>query len=121
MSAADAATVTASTKRPPAVSGGKVGAPATHISGLKIVPLLPALPASADLVQEAQLKNPREPKVTYIFPDPEVGNTMLDVVEGDLLVVSGVEYLIHMVKEWQRPTEGNYLEVLVTQRKVTVT
>lgn len=118
MSAATAATTTASTKRPPAVSGGKVGAPAANLTGLKIVPLLPA---SADLVQEAQLKNPREGKVTYIFPDPEIGNTMPDVVEGDLLVVSGVEYLIHMVKEWQRPGEGNYLEVLVTQRKVTVT
>lgn len=116
MSAADAATLSASTKRPPAVSGGKVGSPATHLTGLTIVPLLPA---SADLVQEAQLKNPREGKVTYIFPDPEVGNTMPDVLEGDLLVVSDVEYLIHMVKEWPRPGSGSYLEVLVTQRKVT--
>lgn len=118
MSAMDAATfLTASTKRPPAVSGGKVGAPATNLSRVSIVPLLPA---TADLAQEAQLKNPREGKVTYIFPS-DGENTMPDVVEGDLLVVSGVEYLIHMVKEWQRPSDGNYLEVLVTQRKVTVT
>ena len=33
------ATVTASTKRPPAMSGGKRGAPATSIASMKITPL----------------------------------------------------------------------------------
>lgn len=113
MSASDMATITASTKRPPAATGGKVGAPAAYLHSLVIVPLLPA---TADLVDEAQLKNPREGKMTYIFPS--TGNTLPDIAEGDLLVVSGVEYLIHMVKEWPRPDGGSFLEILVTQRKV---
>lgn len=113
MSASDAATVTASTKRPPAVSGGKVGSPATNLTSLLIVPLLPV---GQDLIQEASLQNPREAKVTYAFADSD--NVLPDVAEGDLLVVGGTEYLVNYVKEYPRPTVGSFLEILVLQRKV---
>lgn len=114
MSSQDMATQTASTKRAPAASGGKVSAPATHLTGVLIVP---PLPAAKDLVEQAELRNPREGKMTFIFP-AEGSSTLPDVVEGDLLVVGSTEYLIHLVNEWPRPEDGSYLEVLMTQRKV---
>lgn len=114
MSASDAATVTASTKRSPAVSGGKVASPATHLASVLIVPLLPV---GQDLIQEASLQNPREAKVTYVFADED--NVLPDITEGDLLVVSGTEYLVNYVKEYPRPTVGSFLEILVLQRKVS--
>lgn len=112
MTASLAATTTASTKRAPAASGGKVGAPAAYLTGLTIVPILPA---ARELTEQAQLQNPREAKQTFIFANS--ANALPDVTEGDLLVVASVEYLIHLVNEWPRPTEGSYLEILMTQRK----
>lgn len=112
MNANLAATVTASTKRPPAVSGGKVGSPATNLASVMVVPLLPL---GEDLAQEAQLKSTREGKLTYAFP--ATGNTLPDIVEGDLLVVAGVEYLVKLVKEWQRDSDGSCLEIVLSLRK----
>jgi hypothetical protein len=112
VTAQDAATMAASTKRPPAASGGKVSQPVTHLVGLLIVP---PLPADREMVEQAELRNPREAKVTYIFP---TGAALPDVVEGDLLVVGSTEYLINLVKEWPRTNDSSFLEVLMTQRKV---
>ena len=50
-------TVTASTKRSPAVSGGKRGAPATHLTGVRCMPLDPV---DADLAQRLGLNTPHE-------------------------------------------------------------
>lgn len=111
MSASDSATITASTKRPPALSGGKVGSPATH---LRSVAILPLLPASQELALEGQLRSAREGKMTFAFADGD--NELPDILEGDLLVVSGVEYPVKMVKEWERPETGSYLEILVTRK-----
>lgn len=113
MSASDSATVTASTKRPPTASGGKVGVPAMNLKSVAVVPLLPV---GQDLIQEASLKNPREAKVTYAFADSD--NVLPDIMEGDLLVVSGTEYLVNYVKEYPRPEGGSFLEILLLQRKV---
>lgn len=113
MSASESATVTASTKRSPAVSGGKVGAPVTNLASVLVVPLLPL---NSALVEEAQLKNPREHKLTYAFANSS--NTLPDIAEGDILVISSVEYLINYVKEYERPTEGSYLEIIVQKRVV---
>lgn len=112
MGASDAATVTASTKRPPAVSGGKVGAPAANLSSVLIVPLLPVTP---ETVGTAQLRSPREAKETYVFPSS--GNTVPDIVEGDVLVVSSVEYVIRSVAEYTRPNSGSFLHVIVEEQK----
>lgn len=113
MSASESATVTASTKRSPAVSGGKVGSPVVNLASVLVVPLLPL---SGSLIEEAQLKNPREHKVTYAFANSS--NVLPDIVEGDILVISSVEYLVNYVKEYERPTEGSYLEIIVQKRVV---
>lgn len=115
MSAQDMATLPASTKRPPSAVGGKVSSPVTYLTDLLAVPLLPA---DSDLAEEGQLKNPREGKVSYIFP-ASGGNILPDIAEGDLLVIGSTEYLIHLVKEWPRPDGGSFVEVLMTQRKVS--
>lgn len=115
MTAQDAATITASTKRAPAASGGKVGSPAVNLTGLRIVPVLPA---AKELAEQGELRNPREGKMTFIFPTST--GALPDVVEGDVLVVGSTEYLVHLVNEWPRPEDGSYLEVLMTQRKVSV-
>jgi len=49
--------VTASTKRSPAVSGGKRGAPATHLTRVRCMPLDPV---DADLAQRMGLNTPHE-------------------------------------------------------------
>jgi len=112
MSASDAATTTASTKRRPAVSGGKVGAPVTNLASLSVVPLLPV---SAETRESVQLESPREAKETYAFADSN--NTLPDVVEGDLLVVSGTEYVIKGVAEYSRPSGGSFLHIVCEEQK----
>lgn len=107
MSATDSATSTASTKRSPAVAGGKVASPVVNVSSVLIVPLCPV---SAALIQELQIKSPREMKETFAFG-------ALDILEGDILTVSGVDYLINYVKEYSRPADGSYLHILLQERK----
>jgi hypothetical protein len=59
------ATVTASTKRSPAISGGKVGAPVTSVASLRCSPLDPVDP---ELRQRLSLETPHELLQTYV-PD----------------------------------------------------
>jgi hypothetical protein len=59
------ATVTASTKRSPAVSGGKIGTPVTNISSLTCTPLDPVDP---ELRQRLGLDTPHEVLQVYV-PD----------------------------------------------------
>lgn len=59
------ATVTASTKRSPAISGGKVGAPVTNIVIMKCTPLDPVDP---EVRQRLGLQTPHEVLQTYV-PD----------------------------------------------------
>jgi len=113
MSASEAAVTIASTKRNPAPSSGIIGDPVTNLATVAIVPLLPASP---ELVEELELKNPREAKWTCAFANSS--NVLPDIIEGDILVVGAVEYLIKMVREWQRPLDGSYLEIVALQRKV---
>jgi hypothetical protein len=57
------ATVTASTKRSPAVSGGKVGAPVTKESSITCTPLDPVDP---EVRQRLGLQTPHEVLQTYV-------------------------------------------------------
>ena len=57
------ANVTASTKRPPAISSGKRGAPVVHLSGLKCTPLDPV---SSDIQQRVALNTPMELLQTFL-------------------------------------------------------
>ena len=104
------ATTTASTKRNPAVDeDGKVGAAATNLTGLKILPPMPVSPETRELYG---LESPREVKVTY------VADADTDIDEGDVLVVGINEYRVRAVGEWPDDDVG-YLELVVEEVKGT--
>ena len=82
-------TVTASTKRPPAVVSGKRGELAAYLSMLKCSPLDPV---SAEISQRVALNTPHEVLQAFIGAD--------DVREGDVLTVGGKDYPIRAVEDW---------------------
>jgi len=84
------AKATASTKRPPALSGGVRGAPETHITSLRCLPLDPV---DAELRQRLGIDTPHELLQTCIQGG-------LDIMAGDMLVVGSVEYPVRAVEEW---------------------
>jgi hypothetical protein len=88
------ATVTASTKRPPAVTSGLRAAATTNVSSLKCTPLDPVDPATApDLRQRLGTDAPHELLQTFVDKN-------VDIREGDILVVGSVEYPIKFVSDW---------------------
>ena len=89
MSMARFLTVTASTKRAPAISSGKRGTPTTNVSSLKCTPLDPVEP---EVRQRLALNTPHELMETFTLET--------DIREGDLLVVSSTEYPIRTCAEW---------------------
>lgn len=98
------ATVTASTKRNPAVGAdGKRGAPVTQIASLTCTPLDPVDP---ELKARMQLDTPHELLTTYVDGD-------LDIRQGDYLVVSSREYPIRSVADWE--WRGSVYLVLVLE------
>lgn len=103
------AAVTASTKRNPAAVGGKIGAPVENLSELSITPLMPLDPETAITLP---LSSPREAKQTFI-------DTIVDIVEGDVLVVSGTEYAVRSVAEWNGGTDQSFLHLVVEEIKGT--
>jgi hypothetical protein len=82
-------TVTASTKRLPAISGGKRGAAVTQVASLKCTPLDPIDPA---LRQRLGTDAPMEALQTFCGA--------VDVKEGDILVVGSREYPVKSAAEW---------------------
>lgn len=82
-------TVTASTKRPPTISSGKRGTPATNIATLTCTPLDPVDP---ELRQRLALDTPHELLQTF--------TEATDILPGDFLVVGSVSYPIRSVAEW---------------------
>lgn len=101
------ATETASTKRSPAAVGGKIGAPVTYLTGLSVVPLMPVNP---ETVLSLGLNSPREAKQTFI-------DTIVDVVEGDVLVVDSTEYTVRSVAEWNGGTDQSFVHLVVEEIK----
>ena len=83
----------ATTKRNPAAAAGKVGVPVTHLTSLKIRPLIPAPPA---LLERYKLQSPRN-----IFTTAAEGTP--DVRIGDTLTTGGVDYRIAVVAQWTGP------------------
>jgi len=83
-------TVAASTKRSPAVVSGKRAAAQTKISSLSCSPLDPVDP---ELKQRLAINTPHELLQTFVNGD-------LDVLEGDILTVSTVDYPIRSCAEW---------------------
>lgn len=102
------ATVTASTKRPPGVVGGKRGAATTHVSSLACTPLDPIDP---EVRQRLMLESPNAILETFMQAD-------VDIQYGDTLVVAGVEYPVKLVEDWHWPPDGTtYRHVYVEQIK----
>jgi hypothetical protein len=101
------ASVTASTKRPPAVASGKRGAAAEQVASLSIWPLAPVSP---EIAHRLGLETAHELLQTF--------TTETDVLEGDILTVSSVDYPIRAVADWNwRPTGGKKLVLIVEQLK----
>lgn len=85
------ATLTASTKRPPATSGGKVAVPATNLSSLSCTPLDPV---DTELRERFGLD-------TSITVKQSFADGGLDIKAGDILVVNSIEYPIKALGEWE--------------------
>ena len=102
------ASVTASTKRPPALSGGRRGAAAASIASLKCTPLDPLTP---EIALRAGLETPHELLQTFT----EGG---LDIVEGDIFTVSGTDRPVKAVGQWYWPMDAtNYLYIVLEDLK----
>jgi hypothetical protein len=69
--------VTASTKRSPAIAGGKRGAPATNLTGVRSTPLDPVSP---ELAQRLALDTPHELLQTFV----DGGDTFYELILEDL-------------------------------------
>ena len=114
MGASSLATVTASTKRRPAAVSGLIGDPETNIATL---PITPFQSVSAELALEANIRDAREAKLCHCFTD---GNgDLYDVQEGDVLIVTSIEYTVRSVAEYNRPDDGSYSRLIVEERKIT--
>jgi len=107
------AKITASTKRPPALdANGMRGEPVAEIAELTCTPLDPAEDQKArDLALRLRqvIDGPFELLNTFV-------DASLDIVEGDVLVVSGVEYPVRGVDMWAW-RNSNYLRLLLEQSK----
>lgn len=90
------AVVTASTKRPPALSGGKRGAPAAYLTGVRCLPL--------DTAEQQMVRTYAARSGQALDTPLDMLQTMVDgnqdVKEGDILVVSGDEYPIRNINDW---------------------
>lgn len=102
------ATVTASTKRNPAISDGKRGEPVTQVTSLTCTPLDPVQP---EIAFRQGLENPFELLETFVDAD-------LDIKPGDILVVESREYSIKAVAEWGwKRGESEYLHLTLEENK----
>ena len=102
------ATVSASTKRTPAVSNSKFGTAASSIASLSCFPLDPV---NAEIAARMGLDTPHELLQTFV----EGG---LDIVEGDILTVASKDYPIKAVEDWYwREDSANYQRLILEQLK----
>ena len=102
------ASVTASTKRPPALSSGVRGAAEANLSSLSCFPLDPV---DAELRGRLGIDTPHELLQTFVQGG-------LDIEEGDILTVSSVDYPIRAVEEWYWPNDSaDYLRLVVEELK----
>ena len=101
------ATVDASTKRAPALAGGKRGSPATNLTSLDCTPLYTVAP---ELANRMGLGTPHALRECYV-------DGGLDIVVGDLLVVAGIEYPIKAVAEWADWRGETFLHLTVEDLK----
>ncbi len=103
------ASVTASTKRPPAPSGGIVGDAVENIASLKCTPLDPVDAELRDMIPGLAGKG--ELLQTFV----ENG---LDIEEGDILVVGSAEYNIRAAGGWYwSPDAADFDQLILEEHK----
>lgn len=106
------ASVTASTKRPPPMSGGKRSAPVAHLSDIACSPLDPADSETArDLAFRLRRETNAPIDILQTFVDAS-----LDIREGDVLVVDSVEYAIRRANKWTWRGSA-YLHLLIEEEQ----
>lgn len=88
---------TASTKRAPAISGGKRGDPTTNLTGLSVTPLDPVEP---ELTERLNMRTQGELLQTFV---ENTAAETLDILEGDWLTFGGKDYPIRSCAEWVWP------------------
>ena len=99
-------TVMASTKRAPAITGGKRGAAVTNLANIKCSPLYP-------VDENVRRRYSTETAIELRQSFCALG---LDIREGDLLVIGSKEYPVRSVGDW--PGAGpNYLHLIVEEQK----
>lgn len=103
-------TVAASTKRNTNLGNNIKGAPIPYLSDLMVTPLWSL---RADTIESLGISSPREFKECYHAPS---GDTLPDIVEGDVLVHSGAQYRIDSVAEWPDLDGGIPALVIVVQQ-----
>lgn len=99
---------TATTKRLPAVASGLIGAPVANVASMTCLPLDPVDP---ELRARLALDTPHE--LLQTFTDET------DILEGDILVLSGVEYPIKSVAEWTDFNGDTYLHLILEHLKAS--
>lgn len=97
------ATLTVSTKRHPALVGGKRPEPVLHLSGLMCIPLMPV---DSEVRLRMGLDSPHELLQTFVDGDH-------DIHEGDYLTSGGIDYPIKAVAEW--PWRGGVRKHLILE------
>lgn len=88
------ATVTASTKKPAVISGGKRGAMESYLTGIKITELTPVSP---ELRARLDLGTVYELKQCFVLGSP-------DIKDGHYLTVGGIDYPVRYVAEYPATT-----------------
>jgi len=101
------ATTTASTKRSPTLAGGKVSAAVENVASLKCYPLVQ--PSDPALVERYATKAASLVYETFVQDG-------IDILAGDVLVVSNTEYLVVGVNTYPWPGPGgDRLHVIVEE------
>lgn len=104
-------TVTASTKRPPALDAdGKRGEPVTEVASLSVLPLQPMSPELRERLAGLGV----DTRLSLLVTQTDGAN---DVQTGDELVVSGTTYPIRYVEPWTLDGETSYVQMVVEELK----
>jgi len=103
------ATITITTKRPPAISGGKRGAPVAYIT--TPIASTPIVPVSPEIAIRLNIGTPYEAKEIFVFESA-------DIKEGDLVTIASIDYRVVAVAEW--PWEfgvATFLRIILEEDK----
>ena len=102
------ATVTASTKRIPAIASGKIGSRAVNVVSLKCTPIDPLGTGSQPSFDNVDVLDAHSQLyVTYC-------ESTTDIQQGDEFIVGTVSYTVRTVEDWAFDG-ANYLRVILSK------